>query len=202
VGLVLHNASDETIVAQLSLFTVAQVYGMAPPAPAAVDGEYVPAVRLSIPPRASRVWSEGGGWEQALAAQVEGPPDDSGIPLLWGAMNVGASADTRYLAPGYVNALAEPESLCMLMPRTGKLGRIYVRHNAAVGNGNPVEYIVRVNDVDTDLRVTLASGALGSAMFEHEVPVAKGDRIDLKVVKVLGIGTGTVEAVVTVLLYS
>ena len=166
--------------------------------PAAPD---ILIARQAVEPGQSLTWlAERGFGTTGLTAT--GTPEDAGIPLLFGSSTITAGADTRYLAPGYASASAGTAPLEMIVPRSGTLGRISARHNAAVGNGQSVEYIVRVNDTDTALRVTVASGGLNTASYAGtQVQVALGDRLSLKAVKAAGIGNGALESMVTLLLY-
>lgn len=158
--------------------------------------------RQIVTPGESLTWLSERGFATTGGDVTMQTPDDIGIPVLFGSSNVNAAADTRYLAPGYASAAAGTAPLEMVMPRTGTFGRISARHNAAVGNGSSVEYILRVNDTDTALRVTVATGGLNTASFDGEqVTVALGDRVSLKAVKAAGIGNGAVEAMVTLLMY-
>lgn len=157
--------------------------------------------RQTVMPGQSLSWLKERGFAMTGGDEEIGPPDDAGFPMVWGASNVAAGADTRYLVPGYTNNQAGTSPLPLSMPRGGTLGRIHVRHNNASGNGNPVQYVVRVNDTDTALTVSLPTGAIGQAAFDVNVPVVKGDRVAVKAVKASGIGSGGVEVLATVLLY-
>jgi len=116
-----------------------------------------------------------------------------------------ATADTRFLFPGYQNAQASNLPISMICPRAGTVSALYVRHNADVGNGNPVIYRVRVAGFDTPLTVTLATGVIGNAVDDdpaHAVQIAAGQLLEVVAVKSAPLGTGAVRAVASVLLRS
>jgi hypothetical protein len=116
--------------------------------------------------------------------------------LAFGDGNIGAAADTRFLGPwfGGQGEVASTSIIEVVMPRAGVLRNLFVRHNAATGNGNSVVYTVMLNGVATALTVTLATGAIGTASdLINTVTVAQGDRIALRAVKAAAIGNGAVQ---------
>jgi hypothetical protein len=126
---------------------------------------------------------------------IPGSASDGSAILGFGAGNINAAANTRFLDPWYggntsVALLTITDHPC---PRAGTLKNLFVRHNAADGNGNTVVYTVMLNGVATLLTVTLATGAIGQASdLVNSVVVAQGDRIGLRAVKALAIGGASV----------
>jgi hypothetical protein len=121
--------------------------------------------------------------------------------LLWGDNSVGSTTTTRYLTPGYDDALAETIANQITAVRAGTMRSLRVRHNAVAGNGNTIVYTLRVNGVASALSVTLASTSSSGADAVSTVAIATGDRIDIAVTKAAGVGaspnniTATVEFV-------
>jgi len=103
--------------------------------------------------------------------------------LTWGAGQVGSSTTTRYLYPGYDDALAQTAVVQWLVPRPGTLSAFYMRHNIPRGNGTNVVYTVRVNGAPTALSVALASTATDGNDLANLVAVAAGDLVDVEVTK-------------------
>jgi hypothetical protein len=122
---------------------------------------------------------------------IPGVDTDNAL-LFFGAQNIAASADTRYITPGSDQGTAPvTDDFQLPVPRAGTLRRLYVRHNAAIGNGNSVVYAILINGVATGLTVTLATGAVGQASdLINTAAVVAGDRVSLRAVKALGIGGG------------
>lgn len=125
------------------------------------------------------------GWASVGAAIVN-----------WGVSNVAASADTRYLSPGFTQATATTTSnSAYRVPRAGTLQNFRVRHNNANGNGNSVVYDVLINTAASGLGLSLASGAVGDASdLVTAIPVAAGDLIEITATKALSIGSGDLDA--------
>lgn len=115
--------------------------------------------------------------------------------LLWGNDSVAAAADTRFLAPGFVNQVAQATPIASFRaPRAGTLRAFRVRHNSAVGNGNNVVYDVRINTAAQGLGLTLASGAIGDASdLVTSIAVPIGALLEVTATKPLGIGAGGVD---------
>jgi hypothetical protein len=124
-------------------------------------------------------------------------PDTDTTVLTWGNANVGAAADTRYLCPGRDNGgIALVGDVCQIpAPRAGTLRRLYVRHNTAGGNGNPVVYTVMKNGVATGITVSLVTGAVGQiADLVNTVAVVAGDLISIQLSKAAGIAAAGIDA--------
>lgn len=119
--------------------------------------------------------------------------------VMWGNTSVAATAGTRFLDPWWSrNAAQVTNDKRVVVPRAGRLQDMFVRHNAAAGNGNDVVYTLMVNNVPTALAVTLASGAIGQASnLAVVVAVAQGDTISMRATKALGIGAGGVQPIVS-----
>lgn len=124
-----------------------------------------------------------------------GPAGPSAI-LGFADNSVAPQADTRYIDEwngGATTVAPTTELAPIVAPRAGTLRNLFVRHGAAVGNGNSVVYTVRKNGVDTILTCTLATNAIGQASDTlHTVLVAQGDRITLKATKAVAIGSGNI----------
>jgi hypothetical protein len=118
--------------------------------------------------------------------------------LLFGAGTVGASQTVRYLYPGYDDNLAQTVVIEMVAPYAGTLRFFYVRHNAAGGNGNAVDYEVLVNGAATGITVNLATGAIGQGSdLANTFAVVAGDRIGIEVTKASNVGAGAVDVAAT-----
>jgi hypothetical protein len=115
--------------------------------------------------------------------------------LTWGNNSVAASADTRWLDPGYEQATADNvDHHAFRLPRAGTVRNLRVRHNLANGNGNSVVYSVDQNGVASIITCTLATGAVGDASdLANTVAFAAGDLITIRAVKASAIGSGNVE---------
>lgn len=131
------------------------------------------------------------------------PPLGGADPVLgFGNNNVSSTTTTRYLSCWYSDTLAPTTEVSkMVIPLDssgGQLRYLYVRHNRANGNGEVVTYTVRKNGADTGLTVDLATGAIGQASeLVTAVDVVAGDTVSVSATKLLGIGNGRVEAIVT-----
>lgn len=124
-----------------------------------------------------------------------GPAGSSAI-IAFGDNSIAPQADSRFIDQwNGGNAAVAPTAEIdpIVAPRAGTLRNLFVRHAAAVGNGNNVVYTVRINGADTLLTVTLATGAIGQASDTLHTPVvAQGDRITLRATKPASIGAGAV----------
>jgi hypothetical protein len=126
-----------------------------------------------------------------------GGADTDTTLLTWGNSNVGAAADTRYLSPGRDNsAIAITSDVAqVVMTRAGTVRKLWARHNAATGNGNPVVYTVMKNGVATGITVSLATGAVGQISdVVNTVAVVVGDRLSIRASKAAVIAGGGSEA--------
>jgi hypothetical protein len=101
--------------------------------------------------------------------------------------------------PGYSpNGTAPLLIIEAAMPRAGTIRNLFVRHNAAAGNGNPVTYTVMKNGVATLLTVSGNTGVVGQASdLVNTVAVVQGDRIAVRITKAAAIGGGAVRSVIT-----
>jgi len=126
------------------------------------------------------------GWVEVGGAAVLG----------FGNQSLAAAADTRFLdqwGSQGAGTAGTTEEVAIVAPRAGQLRNLFVRHQAAVGNGNTVVYHVRVNGVNTAITVTVATGAVAQASdLVNTATVAQGDRITLSAVKALGVANGGV----------
>ncbi len=123
---------------------------------------------------------------------LDGLSAGAGGVNLYGANNISAGADTRYLTPGYDTTTAGLTAIGWIATRPGTMKNMRVRHNAAAGNGNNVVYTLVVNGVASTLTVTLATNAVGNGSdTTHSVSIAAGDRIEVTAAKAATIGSGT-----------
>jgi hypothetical protein len=127
-------------------------------------------------------------------------PAGAGGTFTWGNDNIGAAADTRYLSPGRgVTASLMPVIYQVPVPRAGFVRNLVVRHNSAAGNGNNVVYTVLLNGVATALTVTVPTGVVAQAIdIVNSVPVAQGDRLELRASKAIVIASGLIDVQGTV----
>ena len=132
------------------------------------------------------------------AQGVPGPPG-GGAVLVFGCTSIAATADTRYLPPGFGSITADTSATySMVSPRAGTLKDLRVRHGIASGNGNPVVYTVDVNGSVTTISTSLATGAIGNASNTvNTVLISAGDLITIRAIKALSIGNGTQNVVVS-----
>jgi hypothetical protein len=141
-----------------------------------------------------RLWTKFGvadtAWREFITTATNGP-----AILTWGVESIGSAADVRWLPPGHDMGVAIlTETMRVPCPRAGTLRRLYVYHNAAVGNGQPVDYTVYVNGVATPITVALATGAIGFAFdIVNTAAVLAGNAISLRASKVAAIGSGLVQ---------
>jgi len=139
-----------------------------------------------------QVYSKTGGLDTAWSRLLPGA-----APLLmFGHTSIAAAADTRFLTPGFTSLTATTASIGAFRSRAGTLRNFRVRHNSAVGNGNPVVYDVRINTVPSGLGLSLATAVVGDASdLATTIPVAAGDLIEATATKALSIGGGGVDVV-------
>lgn len=131
-----------------------------------------------------------------VAAAVEGLYSAGGV-LLFGAASVSQTVAIRFLYPGFSNNLAQTALIQVAATRAGTLRNMEVHVAEPDGNGNQVLYTLRVNEVATDLAVSLASTGSQGANTTARVEVLKGDRLDLQVTKALSIVSDPEEVVVS-----
>jgi hypothetical protein len=121
----------------------------------------------------------------------------------WGALDVDAGANTRFLAPGLIATATATDVLGVPVSFNTTLKNFFVRHNIAAGNGNSVVYTVLLNGVATTLTVTLATGAVTSdSDTTNQVPVSAGDVLSIRASKTVAIGSGVVNAFASLLFES
>jgi hypothetical protein len=118
--------------------------------------------------------------------------------LIWGAADLGAGADTRFLSPGFSATASTTNILQIPIPFDATLRSFFVRHNASNGDGDSVVYTVLVNGVATQITATLITGAIGQASdVAHSVEVRAGDTVSIAAIKPLDITDGAVSVTVT-----
>lgn len=130
---------------------------------------------------------------------VPGGVVGDGTVLVWGADNVGAAADTRFISPGRANGLATTTNIYSIaMPRAGTLRNLFVRHNSAGGNGNSIVYTVLVNGVATLITASRVTGAIGtSSDLVNGFAAAQGDLVAVRATKALAVAGGNIDVQVT-----
>ena len=98
----------------------------------------------------------------------------------FGCLGAITTNSTSYLAPG--NGATQANEISMRAPRPGILKNLYIQHRVASGAGGRTDiYTVRVNSADKTITCTLDNATQGSDTT-HEVLVAAGDRISIKLV--------------------
>ena len=126
----------------------------------------------------------------------------AGAVLAWGNQSVGGTTANRYMDPwGAQNQIAGTDGTTNarhVAPRDGTLRNMFVRHGNPDGNGNTIDYTVRVNGVATSLTVSLASTGSQASDTANTASVTQGDNIDLIVTKAAGIGNSPDGVTVTV----
>lgn len=123
-------------------------------------------------------------------AKLDGIAVDANVSrcaVTWGSAGVGSTTTTRYLAPGYEDAVAPTVPAQWRVPFDGTLRRFSVRHNVGAGNGSAVVYTLRINDVGSALSASLASTASDGTDLVDDVAVVAGDRVDIEVTKAASI---------------
>ena len=120
--------------------------------------------------------------------------------FFFGAHNVVANADTRFMPWGYDSAALDTDVRQSVVLRNGTFSMLTVRHNIANGNGNSVEYRLFVNGAPTALVVLVPTGAINQVQDAvNSVAVVAGDLVSIRRTNALGIANGTVEAQGTIL---
>jgi hypothetical protein len=119
--------------------------------------------------------------------------------LTFGADDIGAGADTQFIALG-TNALSFTTDVHQLpLPYANTVKNFFIRHNTANGNGQSVSYTIMKNGVATAITAALATGAIGQGGdITHTVAYVAGDTISLRAVKALAIGAGTLDVQVSI----
>jgi hypothetical protein len=132
-------------------------------------------------------------WQSAV------PAPDNAAQVVWACNNIGPGADNRVMPVGYDNGLISTAPIRGYMaPRAGTFRNLFVRYNAAAGNGSPAVFTLRVNGVATSLSVSRATGTIGSASnLVNTVAVAQGDLIEMTVGKGASIANGILEVFVS-----
>lgn len=123
-----------------------------------------------------------------------------GSAMVWGNGAIAATADTRFITPGFTAATASVNSSgSFALPRSGTLRNLTARHTSANGNGQPIVYAVRINGIVTVLTVSLVTAAIGSATNAvNTVRVNAGDFIEITGTKAAAIGSGSIGSLVAV----
>lgn len=126
-----------------------------------------------------------------------------GACLVFGADDINAAADTRFLSQGNIAAAGTTDAHQIPIPfapgaSAMTLRCLFVRHNTTNGNGASVVYTVFKNGIATTLTVTLATGAIGQADdMTHSTTVVAGDTVSIQAVKGAAIGSGVLNVVAT-----
>lgn len=117
--------------------------------------------------------------------------------IVFGNGSIAATTVTRYLCPGYDSSVASTTPVTMIIPYNCTLKNMYVKHNGIGGNGNNIDYVVRKNNINTNLKVTLSSMSSDGSNGVDSVYFNKGDYLDIQVNKTLSIGTSISDIIVT-----
>jgi hypothetical protein len=126
-------------------------------------------------------------------------PTGGSAILAWGASGVTATTAVRYLWPFHSDSIATTTAIPFFSPRNGTIRRMYISIVNANGNGNRVTYTLRINSVDTNLKVTMPSDVTSGQNIIDEVIVFAGDKLDIEVTKPDGIiGNDHFDIVLTV----
>ena len=118
--------------------------------------------------------------------------------VLWGNSGIGTSTTSRYLSPGYTDAIAPTSSIQMRVPKAGTIKNLYVRQNTAGVGGVNLTYTVRKNGTNQTLAVTLLATANDANDTTHTFSVAAGDLIDIVVTKAGTITTSPADIIASV----
>jgi hypothetical protein len=130
-------------------------------------------------------------------------PGEASSVLMFGNDNISPSTTTRYLSPGAQKRIATTTQVGrMIVPRSGTIRSLFVRHNSPAGNGNTIVYTIMVNGVATALMVTLASTAMAGSDIVNNALVVAGDEVEVRATKALNIGSGALEVIATMELAS
>jgi hypothetical protein len=132
------------------------------------------------------------------------PPGASsagGAVLFWGALQVTGTTTTRYLSPGYDGSGPAPILSGIVqfrIPRPGTLRNFYIHQGDPAGNGNPIVYTVRINNVATAILVSVASTATDGSDLVDSVVVAAGDLVDIQVSKAVSTAASPQQIMATI----
>ena len=176
---------------------LAQISIPAPPTPAIIvedEGIALPGVFTTLNFTGGGVTATNSGGGVAQVSVPSATPPGNAI-MFWGCDDVGAAVAARFIPPGFEVGLAPTTDRMQIpVPRAGTLKNLFVRHNAAAGNGQPVTYTVFVNGAATAITCNLATGAIGQASdVAHSVVVAAGDRVSIRASKGAVVGSGVVD---------
>jgi len=111
-----------------------------------------------------------------------------GDVYMFGDGNIASSTTTRYLTPGYDAGQALTTEIGIPFLRAGVIRGIVVYHEMGAGNGNDIEYTVRINKSTKVLAVAIASTSTTPVIDLGEVDVVAGDVASVMVTKALTIG--------------
>jgi hypothetical protein len=119
--------------------------------------------------------------------------------ITWGANSVSSTTVNRYLFPAYDDTLAPILSglIQFICPVVCVISRMYVYQNLPGGNGNNINYALRVNGTSTVLNVNIASTALSNSDLVDSYQINQGDLLDIEVTKALSIGSSPMNIVVS-----
>jgi len=129
------------------------------------------------------------------------PLDAYGTILMWGDSGLAGSTTTRYLTPGFHNAIAELNPVQFQLPRGGTIRNMTVTQNVTNGNGNDIVYTLRLNNVATALSVTMASTDFSGINMMDSADADALDLIDIEVTKAVAIAQSPVNIVLTLELF-
>lgn len=118
----------------------------------------------------------------------------------FGARTIVANGDS-FLVPGTGDLASAADVYQYPSPVDANAFSLFVRHNAAAGNGNDVTYTMFLDGLPTLMTVTLPSNAVGQASDQIDAfPVAAGQRLSLRA-SANNIGNGALEVMASLLMF-
>lgn len=157
-----------------------------------INGRTAPTNTATDIGRAARVTGTSNWyvWTGTAWSAITGASSSSIPPiLLWGNSGVSGTTTTRYLTPGYTDALAPTTTLQFRVLTACTARKLRVRHNTTAGNGNAIVYTLQVNGVNSTLTVSLASTSSDGSDLANTVSLAAGDLVGIEVAKASSVAT-------------
>lgn len=143
----------------------------------------IPGLATAAPPAVAPSSSIGTSTRAAREDHTHASPPAPGAMLMWGNTGWGTGTNTKYADPYWTSSLAGTVPVQIRAPRAGTLRNLMVLTRVA-GAGSFTAR-VRINDVDSILAVSVGVGVLQGENITDVVAVAKGDRIDVEIVRPL-----------------
>lgn len=117
--------------------------------------------------------------------------------LLWGDDGISTTTTTRYLTPGYDDAVAETTAAEFRIPVSGTLKNMRVRHNTAGVGAATITYTLEVNGSGTSLAVAMSNTVQDGSDLSNTASVSAGDLVRIEVTKSAAITTSPDNIVVS-----